>query len=122
MNIAILVGTVVDAPKIKSMPSGGVIVSLRVKTSRSWQGKEFAQFHNVSLFGKDAEQVASSLAPGDMVSVNGEISNRSYEKEGQKIWVTEIKAQTAERLSQASVEHGFAQPPGGVTAEDYFPF
>jgi single-strand DNA-binding protein len=122
MNIAILVGTVVDAPKVKSMPSGGVIVSLRVKTSRSWQGKEFSQFHNVSLFGKDAEQVAGSLAPGDMVSVNGEISNRSYEKEGQKVWVTEIKAQTAERLSQASAEHGFTPPSGGGFTDDDIPF
>ena len=48
-------------------------------------------WHKIVLWGKNAESAAQIIKKGDLVLVDGEISYRSYEKDGETRQVTEIE-------------------------------
>lgn len=97
MNKVILMGTVADL-KTAQTKDGKPIVNLRLKTVRKFGDKTFTDSHRVSCFGTAAESTTGCLV-GDALFIEGRISNRSYEKDGQKQWVTEITAESATPIS-----------------------
>ena len=78
LNNVILCGNLGADPELKSMPSGDKVCELRLATSKKWtdkQGnkKEDTQWHNVSVFGNQAESCAKYLKKGRQVLVDGSI-------------------------------------------------
>ena len=55
----------------------------------------------VVCWGYQAETIVRILEKGDLVYVEGKITNRSFEKEGQKVNVTEVEAREVLRLSSS---------------------
>ncbi|MFA6227315.1 MAG: single-stranded DNA-binding protein [Candidatus Paceibacterota bacterium] len=97
LNKAFVIGNLTRDPELKSLPSGIQVASFSVATNRVWKDKngvkqESADFHNIVVFGRQAETTAQYLKKGSNVLVEGRMQTRSWETEGKKNYRTEIVA------------------------------
>jgi single-strand DNA-binding protein len=99
INKAILYGNLTRDPEIRALPSGIQVASFGIATNRVYKDKngvkqEQAEFHNIVVFGKQAETAAQYLKKGQGVFIEGRIQNRSWDdKDGQKKYRSEIVAE-----------------------------
>lgn len=126
LNRAIIVGNLTRDPELRSLPSGAQLAALGVATNRVWKDKDGARqestdYHNVVVFGRQAETSAQYLRKGSGVLVEGRIQTRSWDAtDGTKRYRTEIVADRIQfgprRDGQASAtEGGESQDSGGET-------
>lgn len=98
LNKAFIIGNLTRDPEIKALPSGIQVASFSVATNRVWKDKdgrkqEAADFHNVVVFGRQAEIVGQYLKKGSSVLVEGRMQTRSWDaQDGSKKYRTEIIA------------------------------
>ena len=98
LNKAIIIGNLTRDPEMKSLPSGIKVTTMGIATNRVFKNKngekqEDTQFHNVVVFGNQAEVVNQYLRKGQSVLVEGRIQTRSWDgQDGQKRYRTEIVA------------------------------
>jgi single-strand DNA-binding protein len=97
LNKAFVIGNLTRDPELKSLPSGIQVASFSVATNRVWKDKngvkqESADFHNIVVFGRQAETTAQYLKKGSNVLVEGRMQTRSWETDGKKNYRTEIVA------------------------------
>jgi single-strand DNA-binding protein len=98
-NKAIVIGNLTRDPEIKALPSGIQVTSFSVATNRVWKDKngtkqESVDYHNIVVFGRQAETVAQYLKKGSSVLVEGRMQTRSWDDKtsGEKKYRTEIVA------------------------------
>ena len=101
VNKAILVGRLGNDPEIKQLPNGGEVCNFSLATSESWTDKtgskqERTEWHRVTAFGKLASVCAQYLGKGSEAYIEGKIATRSWEKNGEKRYATEINAFTVQ--------------------------
>ena len=77
----------VKTPKDKSVTRVTLAVNRRFK---SQDGEKQADFVNVVLWGRLAEIIASYGSKGSLISLDGELRTRKYEKDGVTHFVTEV--------------------------------
>jgi single-strand DNA-binding protein len=117
INKVILVGTVGKDPEMKYMPSGDAIANISVATNDSWKDKntgekkEVTEWHRVVFFRQLAEIAGKYLRKGQQVYIEGSLKTRSWEKDGQKHYATEIVASDMQMLG--------GRPGGGMGAGNY---
>ncbi len=103
MNKVILVGRLTRDPEVRTMPSGNQVASFTLAINRNYKNKEGnvdADFINVSVFGKQAENVGKYVNKGSMIGCEGRIQTRSYDaQDGSKRYVTEVIADNVEFMS-----------------------
>ncbi|MEA3398944.1 MAG: single-stranded DNA-binding protein [Patescibacteria group bacterium] len=99
LNKSFIIGNLTRDPELKSLPSGVKVCSFSVATNRVWNDKdgkrqEAADFHNIVVFGRQAENVAQYMRKGSQVMVEGRIQTRSWDDAatGTKRYRTEIVA------------------------------
>jgi single-strand DNA-binding protein len=97
LNKALIIGNLTRDPELKSLPSGVQVATFGVATNRVWKDKDGAkqestEFHNVVVFGRQAETTAQYLKKGNSVLIEGRLQTRSWEQDGQKKYRTEIVA------------------------------
>lgn len=98
LNKAIIIGNLTRDPESRAMPNGNKVVTLGVATNRVWKDKtgnkqETTEFHNVVVFGRQAETCGQYLKKGQSVLVEGRIQTRSWaDQAGVKKYKTEIVA------------------------------
>jgi len=98
LNKAILYGNLTRDPELKSLPSGIQVCSFGLATNRVYKDKEGnkqeqADFHNIVVFGRQAETVAQYLKKGSGAFVEGRMQTRSWDsQDGQKKYRTEVVA------------------------------
>ena len=69
------------------------------RTFKNKNGEQEADFINVVTFRKQAENVNNYLSKGSLVGIDGRVQTRNYEnKEGQRIFVTEVVADSVQLL------------------------
>lgn len=94
-----LYGNITKDPELKSLPSGIQVCNFSVATNRTWKDKdgnkqESADFHNIVIFGRQAETVHQYMRKGSALFIEGRLQTRSYEaKDGAKRYVTEVVAE-----------------------------
>lgn len=98
LNKVLLYGNLTRDPELRALPSGMNVVNFSIATNRTYTGKdgkkqEQADFHNVVVFGRQADIVNQYLKKGRGVFIEGRIQTRSWEKDGQKQYRTEIVAE-----------------------------
>ena len=82
MNSICIAGNLGKDAEVRYLPDGTAVASFSVADS---QGKDKPTiWWNASLFGKRAESLAPYLVKGGQVTVTGTVSEREYEKDGQK--------------------------------------
>src|SRR5258708_3043245 len=99
LNKALIIGNLTRDPEIKALPSGMQVCSFSVATNRVWKDKngakqESSDFHNIVVFGRQAETAGQYLKKGQSVLIEGRIQTRSWDdtKSGEKKYRTEIIA------------------------------
>ncbi len=98
LNKAFIIGNLTRDPELRSLPSGIGVASFSVATNRVFKDKngarqEATDFHNIVVFGRQAETVSQYLKKGSSVLVEGRIQTRSWDaQDGQKKYRTEIVA------------------------------
>src|SRR5437773_1675093 len=98
LNKAFIIGNLTRDPELRSLPSGIQVASFSVATNRVYKDKngarqESSDFHNVVVFGRQAETANQYLKKGASVLVEGRMQTRSWDaKDGQKKYRTEIVA------------------------------
>jgi single-strand DNA-binding protein len=118
LNKAIVYGNLTKDPEIKALPSGIKVASFGVATNRVWKDKEgrkqeSADFHNIVLFGKQAELAGQYLKKGSGLLVEGRMQTRSWDaQDGTKKYRTEIVAEKIQFGPRAA---------GGSTGGSYEP-
>ena len=152
VNKVILVGNLGKDPEVRFTPSGKAVCKFPVATSERWtdqqgQKQERTEWHNVVVWGKQAESCGQYLSKGRQVFVEGSIHTRSYDdREGNKRYITEITARevrflggrgdasagrgggdgSAEKVGGGNGGGGFSAPggedPGDRPPEDDIPF
>ena len=100
VNKVILVGNLGQDPEVRRTQDGRPIVNLRLATSESWRDrntgerKEKTEWHRVVIFSEGLCKVAEQyLKKGSTVYIEGQLQTRTYEKEGQTHYSTEIVLQ-----------------------------
>lgn len=103
VNKVILVGHLAADPEQSTSTSGRSRVTFPIATHRDITSegakKEVTDYHRVVTWGKLGEICGKYLAKGQGVYVEGVILNRAYEKDGQRRYVTEIRADEVNMLT-----------------------
>ncbi len=120
-NKAFVYGNLTRDPELKALPSGIKVCSFSLATNRVWKDKNGAKqentdFHNIVVFGRQAETSAQYLKKGSSVFVEGRMQTRSWEQEGQKKYRTEVIADAVQFGPRAA--GGSAPSEGGFTPKD----
>lgn len=99
LNKAMIIGNLTRDPELRSLPSGVKVCSFSVATNRVWKDKngsrqESADYHNIVVFGRQAETVAQYMKKGNSILVEGRMQTRSWDDKnsGEKKYRTEIIA------------------------------
>jgi single-strand DNA-binding protein len=145
VNKVILVGNLGKDPEVRFTSTGSAVANFSIATSEIWndrEGKrqERTEWHNIVVWGKQAEHCGQYLSKGRQVYIEGSIRTRSYDDKntGAKRYITEIVAQRvqflgggggtrlapqadgghADDMSMGGMGGGGGQPPG----DDDIPF
>lgn len=85
VNKVILVGNLGKDPEVRYTSGGQAVANLRVATSRTWNDKQSGQkreeteWHDVEVWGKQAEQCGEYLSKGRMVYVEGRLKTDKWQ-------------------------------------------
>ena len=120
VNKVILIGNLGKDPEVRFTPNGRALAKFPVATSERWTDQdgnrqERTEWHNVVVWGKQAETCGQYLAKGRQVFVEGSIRTRQYDdKDGNKRYITEIVARDVRFLggARAAPDAGTSVPPG----------
>ncbi|WP_077369309.1 single-stranded DNA-binding protein [Anaerosalibacter sp. Marseille-P3206] len=109
MNNVVLIGRLTRDPELRFLPGNGTPVSrfsLAIdkplsrdkKQELEAKGQPTADFINIVVWGRQAENCANYLAKGRLTAVQGRLQSSSYEKDGIRRYVTEVVAERVEFL------------------------
>ena len=124
LNKVMLIGNLGKDPELRFTPSGRAVARFSLATSESWtdqqgQKQDRTEWHNVVVWGKQAESCGQYLSKGRQVFIEGSIRSRQYDdKEGQKRYITEVIAQRVQFLGGGRGEGRGAAPSGGGGSEE----
>lgn len=99
LNKVQLIGRLTRDPELRSTTGGQSVASFGVATNRTWTDKngakqEDVQFHNVVVWGRQAEIVNQFLTKGALVYVEGRLQTRAWQgKDGANMKTTEVVAE-----------------------------
>lgn len=101
LNKAMLFGNLTRDPELRALPSGMNVCNFSVATNRTYKDRdgkkqEQTDFHNVVVFGRQADTVSQYLKKGSSVYVEGRMQTRSWEQNGEKKYRTEVIADTVQ--------------------------
>ncbi|MDO6227617.1 single-stranded DNA-binding protein [Streptococcus infantis] len=129
-NKVILIGRIVATPEFhktnndKSVARATIAINRRFKDQN---GEREADFINIVVWGKLAETLASYASKGSLISVDGELRTRKFEKNGQTNYVTEVLA-TGFQLLESRAQRAMRENNAGqdladlVLEEEELPF
>lgn len=111
---------------MRSLPSGMAVTTFSLATNRVWKDKDGARqessdFHNIVVFGRQAETVAQYLRKGNSAFVEGRMQTRSWETEGVKKYRTEVVADRVQFGPKNAGSGGSFSNSGSGTASSYTP-
>lgn len=96
LNKVFILGRVTADPQLRTTQSGSQVSSFGVATNRVWKDKtgnkqEETEFHNVVVWGRQAEVAKQFLMKGSLVLIEGRLQTRSWQdQQGQNRKTTEI--------------------------------
>ena len=100
-NKVILIGRLVNTPELNKTANDKSVARATLAVNRRYKdqnGERETDFVNVVVWGKLAETMASYASKGSLISLDGEIRTRRYEKNGIMQYVTEVLCQSFQLL------------------------
>ena len=129
-NKVVLIGRLVAAPELHKTSTDKSVARVTVAVNRRYKdqnGERETDFVNVVVWGKLAETLASYATKGSLISVDGELRTRKFEKNGQTNYVTEVLA-TGFQLLESRAQRAMRKNNAGqdladlVLEEEELPF
>lgn len=103
LNKAILIGNLTRDPELKAIPSGNKVCTFSIATNRTYKDangvrQEKTDYHNIVVWGKTAENVATYMKKGSQILVEGRMETRSWDDAATntKKYRTEVIADTVQ--------------------------
>ena len=127
INKVILFGRATKDPEVRNA-GGNTVCSFSVATDESYKDKQGSwqkksEFHNVVVWGKQAEYAGNYLRKGDPVGIEGKLSTRKWEdKSGNTRYTTEVVADKVEFMKSGGGERQPENVRQDVTELDDAPF
>lgn len=100
MNLVALYGRLTRDPELKYSQGGTASCFANVAVNRPMSkekrqeaeaaGQPTADFIGIKAFGKTAEMLANYFRKGNRIAVEGRISTVSYEKNGERVYTTDV--------------------------------
>ena len=108
MNKVVIIGRTTKDIEIKATSTGTSVVEFSVAVRRNFKnanGETESDFFNCVAYSKLAETIGRYVKKGDMIGLDGRLQTRSYtNREGKKVYVTEIIAENVEFLQTKKQE------------------
>lgn len=123
LNRAIVIGNLTRDPELKALPSGAQVATFAVATNRVWKDKngarqESVDYHNIVVFGRQAENTAQYLKKGSSALIEGRMQTRSWDAaDGTKKYRTEIVADRVQFGPRREGAAAGAVPSSGKASE-----
>lgn len=98
MNKVNLLGRLTADPELKTTPTGVSVCTFTLAVNRRFKNNEGdydADFINCVAWRNTAEFICKHFNKGKMIAIAGAIQTRTYEKDGQKRYITEVLADEA---------------------------
>lgn len=105
INRVILTGRLTKDPELRYTPSGVAVCTFTLAVNRTYEnnGEKKADFINIVVWRKQAENTANYCKKGALVGVDGKLESRSYDgQDGKKVFVTEVNAESVQFLDTKS--------------------
>ena len=93
INNVVLVGRVVKELDLKYIQSGKAVARFNLAVNRDFKdanGDQQADFPSLQVWDKTAEVMADNLRKGSLISITGRIQTGSYDKDGQRVYTTDV--------------------------------
>lgn len=130
LNNCQIMGRLGKDVELRYMPNGNAVANFSVAVSESWKDKqtgerkESTEWFSVVMFGRNAEVASEFLKKGSRVYLAGKIKTRSWDKDGQKHYKTELHADAMQFLDKreaggyAGDDNGFYNPATATARAD----
>lgn len=142
MNKVILMGRVTADPQLSTTPNGVTVCKFNIAVNRRFKnanGDYEADFISCVAWRQTAEFISNHFPKGRMIGVVGSLQSRTYDKDGQKHFITEVHveevyftgdkgnansdaSQTLSATSAASGPFDFSSIPVPPANDDDLPF
>lgn len=119
-NKVVLIGRLTAQPEITQTPSGKMLTRVTLAVNRRFKsetGERTADFISVIFWGKLAETLVSYGSKGSLLSVDGEMRTRRYEKDGHSRQVIEVLGQSFQLL-ESRAQRAFRENNGSADLAD----
>lgn len=93
INRTVLVGRLTKDPEVRYTQSGMAVANFTVAVNRQFtnaNGEREADFIGCIIWRKAAENFCNYTHKGSLVGIDGRIQTSSYEKEGQRVYSTQV--------------------------------
>jgi len=121
VNKVILVGRLGKDPEVKYLGDGTAVANFSVATEEVWkkdgEKKSKTEWHRIVCCGRLAEICQEYLMKGSLIYLEGSNQTRSWDDNGTRKYITEVKMNTMKMLSYENKEHRESSVP-----EDDIPF
>jgi len=110
INSIILVGRLTKDCELKYTTNETPVATFSIAVNRDYKndkGEYEADFINCKVFGSIAETVSKYSKKGDLLGLSGRIQTGSYEKDGHKVYITEVICKKITFLQQKKEENEF---------------
>jgi single-strand DNA-binding protein len=113
VNKVMQIGNLTKDPELKTLPNGSAVCNFDIAMNEKWKDKqgqlqERTEYSRIVVWGKQAESSAKFLSKGSSVFVEGKMSTRNYDKDGTKVYITEVVASNVQFLG--GKKDGSAEP------------
>ena len=120
MNKVVLIGRVTRDPELRYTASNIPSVRFTLAVNRPFEnqnGEREADFINIVVWRKQAENVKKYVTKGSLIAVEGRIQTGSYEKDGQRIYTTDVVADNVQFLESKAQSQNRTE--SDVTPSDF---
>ena len=124
MNRTILVGRLTADPELRTTPNGIATTRITVAVNRipNANGERVADFINVVVWRRQAENVTKFCSKGSLVGIEGRIQSRSYDaQDGNRRYVTEVIADNVTFLGSRQSNGGGSYTPSEPMSDNAMP-
>lgn len=90
INSVVLSGRLTKDIEVKQTPSGKNVCTFSLATDDGFGDNKQTYFHNYVAWEKRADNLSKYAHKGDLLTIKGKLTSRSYDNKGTKVFVTEI--------------------------------
>lgn len=120
INRVVLVGRLTRDPELRRTTTGTAVTSFSIAIDNrpGRDGEKSTSFFNIVTWNQTAENVAKYVRKGSLVGVDGRLQQRSYEKNGAKINIVEIVADSVQFLEPKGSDNSPSTTTSGFKSDE----